>query len=118
MTLFRALLYLYPASWRAEYAGEMCGVFASRRRDASGLFSLCGLWLDVIPDLVFAAIAVQWDVLRQDLKHAARSLSQSRTFLVTAVLVAAVGIGATAAAYTMVDMCSCGRFRSQGRSAW
>ena len=103
MWLFRSLLHLYPASWQAEYGREMSLVFARRRRDAGGFLHLLGLWLEVIPDLILSAIAVQWDVLRQDLRYAARSLSKSPAFTVTVVLIAAIGIGATAAAYTMVD---------------
>ncbi len=103
MWLFRALLYLYPASWRAEYGREMCLVFARRRGDARGFLPLLGFWLEVVPDLLVSAIAVQWDVLRQDVRYAARSLSQSPVFATAAVLIAAIGIGATAAAYTMVD---------------
>ena len=40
MRAYRALLALYPASFRAEYAREMEGIFARRLRDASGLPAL------------------------------------------------------------------------------
>jgi hypothetical protein len=43
MLLYRALLYLYPASWRAEYGGEMCSVFNARRQDTCGLLALLAL---------------------------------------------------------------------------
>ena len=33
MRLYRALLRLYPASFRAEYGAEMCAVFARERRE-------------------------------------------------------------------------------------
>src|SRR5207302_11147179 len=79
---------------------EMCSVFKARRRDASNSF---GLWLETIPDLILNAIAVQWDTLRQDLRYAFRALRRSPGFAVTAVATAAIGIGATTAAFTMVD---------------
>jgi hypothetical protein len=34
MRLYRALLSLYPKSFRAEYGAEMCAVFEQRRRSA------------------------------------------------------------------------------------
>jgi predicted permease len=103
MLLYRALLYLYPASWRAEYGGEMCSVFAVRRRDTRGLLALLALWLEVLPDLLTNAIAVQWDLLCQDQRYAFRALRRSPGFALTAVAIAAIGIGATTAAFTMVD---------------
>ena len=103
MPLYRLLLYLYPASWRVEYGGEMYAVFAARRRDADGLWDGLALWLETIPDLVVNAIRVQLDLLFQDVRYAARSLYRSPGFAVTAIAIAATGIGATTAAFTMVD---------------
>ncbi len=103
MWFYRALLYLYPASWRAEYSGEMRALFARRRADASGLFPLAGLWLETIADTLTTAPGIQLDVLRQDLRYAFRVLRRSPAFAITAMVIAALGIGATTAAYTMVD---------------
>ncbi len=103
MPLYRALLYLFPSSWRAEYGSEMRSVFQVRRRDAGGFFARLALWLEVVPDLLLSAVAVQWDVLGQDLRYAARALRRSPGFALTAVGIAAIGIGATTAAFTMVD---------------
>jgi predicted permease len=103
MLLYRALLYLYPSSWRAEYGKEMCSVFDARRRDAAGLLAFVALWFEVIPDLLTNAVAVQWDLLRQDLQYATRALRRSPGFAMTAIAIAAIGIGATTAAFTMVD---------------
>jgi putative ABC transport system permease protein len=103
MWLYRALLYLYPASWRSEYGLEMCAAYAARRRDSRGVFGWAAFWLETLPDLLTSAIAVQWDVLRQDLRYARRALARSPGFTATAIAIAAVGIGATSAAFTMVD---------------
>ncbi|MBV9223087.1 MAG: ABC transporter permease, partial [Acidobacteriaceae bacterium] len=101
--LYRVLLYLYPASWRREYGEEMCAVFTARRRETRGLFAIVALWLEVLPDLLTNAIAVQWDVLHQDMRQAMRTLRRSPGFALAAVSIAAVGIGATTAAFTTVD---------------
>ena len=103
MLLYRLLLYLYPASWRGEYGAEMCAIYAARRRGASGVFGVLALWLEVFPDVLMNAVAVQLDVLRQDLRYAARTLKRSPGFAIAAVAIGAIGIGATTAAFTMVD---------------
>jgi predicted permease len=103
MLLYRALLYLFPASWRAEYGSEMCSVFQARRRDASGLLGRLALWLEVLPDLLTNALAVQCDLLAQDLRYSLRALRRSPGFALTATAIAAIGIGATTASFTMVD---------------
>jgi len=97
--LYRALLHLYPASFRAEYGDEMCAIFTRQRAPAfAPLF-----WLRTILETVFNAAAVHAAILGQDLRHTARSWRRSPGFALTAVLVAALGIGATTAAYTMLD---------------
>ncbi|PYQ05872.1 MAG: permease [Acidobacteria bacterium] len=103
MALYRALLRLYPASFRAEYGEEMCSIFAGRRRDATGLFPTLGLWLAALEDIAVNAVRVHGDILRQDLAFIARTLRRSRGFALTAVAVAALGIGATTAAFSITD---------------
>jgi predicted permease len=103
MWAYRVLLRLYPTSFRAEYGGEMCAVFARRRRDAKGPLAILVLWAGALFEALFHATAVHLDILRQDLRYAARTLGRSPGFAMTAILVAALGIGATTAAFTMVD---------------
>jgi len=52
MRAYRALLRLLPASFRAEYGGEMCAIFAERRRDARGARASLVLCLDAFVDVV------------------------------------------------------------------
>jgi putative ABC transport system permease protein len=47
--------------------------------------------------------ARQWDVLKQDVRYAARTLVRARGFALTAVLVMALGVGATTAAFSVAD---------------
>jgi putative ABC transport system permease protein len=102
MRLFRLLLHLYPASFRAEYGAEMSAIFAERRREAGGP-AVAGLWLETIADVVVNATKAQADVLRQDLAFSARTLRRAPGFALTAVMVAALGIGATTAAFSVTD---------------
>src|SRR5215472_12307944 len=99
MRLYRILLHLYPASFRAEYGEEMCTAFGQRRRETN--FAL--LWLEMLIDLFSNAPRVHFDILRQDLRYAARTLLAAPGFALTAITVTALGIGATTAAFTMVD---------------
>jgi len=52
MRLFRALLHLYPASFRLEHGDEALATFAEQRRMARGPIAVVRLWTDTIADLV------------------------------------------------------------------
>lgn len=73
MSLYRALLYLYPASFRNEYAIEMCEVFRQRRLDAGNVLALLALWIETLFDIFGNAVRVHLDILAQDLRYTVRS---------------------------------------------
>lgn len=104
MRFYRALLHLYPSSFRAEYREEMCYAFAERTRELSGLWGSIVIVLAALTDVIPNAIAAHWDVLRQDLGYAARSLGRTPGFAVTAVLVVALGVGANTAVFSIADL--------------
>src|ERR1044071_9621331 len=99
MNLYRLLLYLFPASYRNEYREQMCAVFEIRRRGENVFV----LWMKTLVDVLGNAAAVHADILRQDLRWALRTLRLSLGFTMTAIAVTALGIGATTAAFTLVD---------------
>jgi predicted permease len=103
MAFYRFLLLLYPASFRGQYSEELCSLFAHRLENTSNLFAVFLLWIDVVIDLCLTAIQTHWDILRQDLLYTVRTLKRSPGFVFTAIAVAALGIGATTAAYTITD---------------
>jgi putative ABC transport system permease protein len=47
--------------------------------------------------------ADHWDILKQDLRYTARTLTRSRGFAATAILVTAIGVGANTAAFSVAD---------------
>jgi len=102
MWLYRLLLRLCPASFRNEYGDEMSAVLASslRRATTSGRVAI---WLDAVADIVSNAVRVHAELAAQDVRYALRTLQRSPSFTVTAVVVTALGIGATTAAFSITD---------------
>jgi predicted permease len=103
MNFYSALLFLYPRSFRLEYGGEMRRIFAMRHAAADDLGSWARLWLETLADIVPNALRVHADILRQDLRFTFRTLARTPGFTMTAILVAALGIGATTAAFSVTD---------------
>jgi predicted permease len=103
MRLYRLLLRLYPASFRHEYGEEMSHVFERRRRDAPGPLSSALLWTATIGEVLANAAIVHADVSAQDLRYVGRTLRRAPGFATTAILIVALGIGATTAAFSVTD---------------
>ncbi|MFP5284405.1 MAG: ABC transporter permease [Thermoanaerobaculia bacterium] len=103
MRFYRALLRLYPSFFRLEYRDELCYAFAERAGELSGPFASLKILLAALADVVPNAIAVHWDVLRQDVRYAARALRRTPGFALTAVMVVALGVGANTAVFSVAD---------------
>jgi putative ABC transport system permease protein len=103
MRAYNLLLFFYPASFRHEYGAEMRVLFARRRRDASGPVAAVTLWLGTIAEVVGNAFLVHLDLLDQDLRYTLRMLKRAPGFATTAVMIVALGIGATTAAFSVAD---------------
>ncbi len=102
MLFYRALLRLYPKSFRAEYGAEMMKDFTRQWREAA--VSAKGvLLIRAFVDTAANATRVHGDITKQDLRFAIRSLRRTPGFTLTAILVAALGIGATTAAFSVAD---------------
>jgi putative ABC transport system permease protein len=103
MRLYRILLRLLPSSFRAEYGREMSEVFAEERRAASGLVAVSALWTRTLADLASNACRLHVDILRQDLQYTIRTMVRAPGFAATVILVTALGIGATTAAFSITN---------------
>ena len=102
MRIYRLLLHLYPASFRADYGEEMAAIFQAQLRAARGVARLT-LWFAAFHEVIMNAPAAHWDILKQDLRYTARTLNRARGFALTAILVTALGVGANTAAFSVAD---------------
>jgi putative ABC transport system permease protein len=99
LSVYKALLRLYPSSYRAEYGSELLRAFAESHRGQGPVVSALAAIGDIVPN----ALMAHWTILRQDLHYAVRTISRSRAFVTTVVLVTALGVGANTATFSVAD---------------
>jgi predicted permease len=99
ITFYRALLRLYPASFRADYATQLTATFEQQMRHRSRAGALLAMLADVLPN----ALAAHREILVQDLRYAARSIAGARGFALGAIVVTALGVGANAATFSVAE---------------
>jgi putative ABC transport system permease protein len=130
-SVYRFLLFLYPADFRLEYGSDMVDAFRDRwayERARMRRWVAPRVWLFAIRDLISSSLEErrqQWrarssrsptprvpqrsrklepfrDVLR-DARHALRGFARNPGFVALAVATAAVGIGANAAIFSVIN---------------
>jgi putative ABC transport system permease protein len=99
LSVYRALLRLYPSSYRAEYGSELLRTFMESSRGRGSAVGTLAAIGDVVPN----ALLAHWEILRHDVHYAARTMSRSRGFVTTVVLVTALGVGANTATFSVAD---------------
>ena len=99
-SLYRFLLRLYPASFRAEYGDELLRAFQESARHRGPVAGTFAAVRDVVPN----AVAAHGSMLRQDLQYAFRTMRRSRVFVSTVILVTALGVGANTATFSVADL--------------
>ena len=103
MAIYRAVLWLYPASFRAEYGREMSAIFARRWQQNPSLLARLWFCVDALFDALRNAPPLHFDILRQDVAFAVRTMARAPSLAITVVLVTGIGIGATTATFSLAD---------------
>ncbi len=100
---FRALLALYPASFRDEYGRELSLVFVDRYRDAAGRWARARLWVEALAGILTEAPKEHARMILADLRDAGRVLRRNTLITATIVMTLGLGIGANTAVFSLLN---------------
>jgi putative ABC transport system permease protein len=100
---YRAVLVCYPHEFRQEYAREMCLSFVDDCRAQQSVIGLAGVWSRAISDVALEAPKERVRMWWQDVRYGLRMLRKDRLTTLTAIVVLALGIGATTTVFTLAN---------------
>src|SRR5262249_2244325 len=103
--LYRFLLRLFPAEFRGDFGADMAADFRDERRAAAaaGPRALARLWWRTVPGLFAAAVRAWAEDFAHDARFALRTMRRAPGFPAAAVVLLALGTGANAAVFSVVD---------------
>jgi predicted permease len=99
LSIYRALLFAYPAEFRHEYAGEMERLFEERLAGEPPL----SLWLAVLGDIALTAPRQHLHILAADLRYALRLFAKAPGLVSVALLALALGVGAATTVFSLIN---------------
>ena len=100
---FRALVTLYPATFRDDYGRELTLVFVDRYRDAPGFAARMTLWFSAIAGVLREAPQEHARMIGRDIAYALRVLRKHAIVTVTIVITLGVGIGINTALFSVMN---------------
>ncbi len=100
--VYRRLLRLLPRDFRGEFGDSMALDFRDRDRELAG-GARGRLWSRELPDLVRTAIAQHVGGIWRDVRFTLRMMARSPGFTAAAVFMLALGTGANAAMFSVID---------------
>ncbi|MEX2662257.1 MAG: ABC transporter permease, partial [Vicinamibacterales bacterium] len=100
--VYRALLKLFPREFRGDFGDQMADDFRDQRDDAASSRERARLWTRTLLDALRRAPSEHLDILRRDAGYALRLFRRRPGTTASALLTLAIGIGLTAAIFSVV----------------